>query len=277
MTVLTCEALVDEPCPRVEITISGLGLSPSTVSLWRIEDGVRSPVRGARRVSMVDADFVTDYDAPLGRPISYELEVIASSDGSSRTASAPVTLESDSAWIMDPLMPQSAVAVRRSMLPSGEATFEASAMATFDYAADAQLYRILGSDKPMAMFGQRLAAAGVDLTMVTNAVEQNARLKALLSSSGQFLIRAPLAWTDVLPGACFAMVANVSQKPLGARRGSPLTVWSMTADVISAPTIKVLTATFSYGDVEMMMDSYQQKQDLMVGKSYLDDLKNPVG
>ena len=108
MVAVVVEALVDAPAPRAGVTITDLGVGDSLVSVWRSSDGEREPVRGGRRVTLTDAAFLVDWDAPLGRPVSYEVEVISGPAGASRTASVPVTVDSDSAWVMDPLVPQSA-------------------------------------------------------------------------------------------------------------------------------------------------------------------------
>ena len=245
--------------------------------MWRVADGERNPVRGARRTTMTDSSYVVDFDAPLGRPITYEVEVISGPSGASRVTSSAVTVSSDTGWITDPLIPQSAVQVSRRMVPGGEVVFAVSAMAKLDYVADAQVFKVLGSDRPMALFGQRMAAAGVDFSLITNAAEQNTRLSNLLKSSAQLLVRVPASWTTAIPGSCFTLVGSVSEVPVEASIGGALSSWSLTGDTVAAPTIKVLTATFTYGDVALLTSTYQQKQDRMAGKKYLDDLKNPVG
>jgi len=276
MVVVVAEALVDAPAPRVGLTLTGLGVGDSLVSVWRTADGEREPVRGWRRVVMTDAAFLVDWDAPLGRPVSYEVEVISGPAGASRTASDPVTVVSDSAWVMDPLVPQSAVAIGRRMVPGAGATFAVSAMAKLEYVSETQVFKILGSDKPLALFGQRMAAAGVDFSLITEAAEQTSRLRKLLASTAQVLVRVPASWTDAISGSCFTMIASASEAPFGSG-DDRLSVWSLTGDTVQAPVIRVLTASFSYGDVAILMDTYQQKQDLMAGKTYLDDLKNPLG
>jgi len=270
--------LLDDPCPRVGVTVTGLGTaSASVVSVWRVADGERNPVRGARRTTMTDSSYVVDFDAPLGRPITYEVEVISGPSGASRVTSSSVTVNSLTGWLMDPLIPQSAVAIAEPQDANGRPIFAAAAMSSLEYKSDVAVYQILGSDKPMALFGQRMAAAGVDLSMITDAAEENARLRNLFMSTANLLVRLPAAWTVSLPGSCFAAVAGVSEKPVEHGAEGALTVWQLTGDTVAAPTIKVLTATFTYGDVELLFTTYQQKQTLMAGKKYLDDLKNPLG
>ena len=68
MAAVSVEAFPDfSPCPRVGLTITDLTVGESIVSVWRTADGERSSVRGARRKVMNDADYIVDYDVPLGR------------------------------------------------------------------------------------------------------------------------------------------------------------------------------------------------------------------
>lgn len=285
MVAVTVEAFTDAPCPRVGITTVDLGVGNSVVSLWRYADGAREPVRGHRRVTMNDASYVVDFDVPLGRPVTYEVEVLSGPSGAVRVTSEPVLVDADTGWIMDPLIPQSAVAINRGYLPDGSATFTVNALSKLDYVSDTQVFNVLGSTRPMALFGQRMAASGVDFSMITDAAEETSRMRSLLQSSGQFLVRVPLSWTGALPGSCFASVATVSERPVDAGMGGVLSVWSLTGDTVQAPTIRVLTAEFTYGDVALLFSTYQAKQDAVVaaaavaGESptYLFDLKRPLG
>jgi len=276
MVAVTVEALVDAPCPRVGLTVTGLGVGDSVVSVWRTADGEREPVRGARRTTLNDAAFLVDWDAPLGRPITYEVEVISGPGGAARVMSGSVTVDSATGWLMDPLIPQTAVPV------VGDATDEtylrSQALSELAYEADVSVFNIMGSNKPLALFGQRMAERGLDTSVSTRSAEQNARLEKLLQSTAQLLFRPLPGWgTRTLRGSLFLANAAAVQLPVDVSWGGNLTRWELKSDVVQAPTIKVLTATFSYGDVQLLMDTYQQKQDLMAGKSYLDDLKNPIG
>ncbi|WMI32960.1 minor tail protein [Arthrobacter phage PeggyLeg03] len=273
MVAVVAEALLDAPCPRIGLTITGLGVGDSLVSVWRTADGERNPVRGARRITIVDAGFITDYDAPLGRPVFYEVEVISGPGGPSRTLTPTIAVASATAWLMDPLIPQSAVPVVCGEGDEGP-YLRGEALAQLEYAADVSLINIMGSDKPMALFGQRMAARGVPLSLGAQLLEHNVRLKQLLMSTAQLLFR-PTPELDSLPGTMFVSIPSAVETPVDVAEGSYLTWWDLKADTVAAPVLKVLTATFTYGDVALLFATYQQKQDGAAGKTYLDDLKNP--
>ena len=268
---------MDSPVDRAGITITGLGIGDSVVTLWRLADGERNPVRGARRATMRDASYVVDWDAPLGRPITYELEVISGPLGASRTSAAPLTIPSTTGFIMDALIPQTAVAVIGGDGDNG-AYLRAKALAQLEYRADIQIFEIMGSNKPMALFGQRMAEQGLDTSLGTDSAEQNARLENLMKSTAQLLFKPLPGWGKFgLSGTLFIANAVAKKIPVDVSWGGELNWWDLVSDVVGAPAIKVLTGTWTYGDVQILYTTYQQKQDAMAGKTYNDDLKNPLG
>lgn len=277
MVAVVAEPIIEPPCDRAAVTITGLGIGNSVVTVWRLADEERYPVRGARRVTMNDAHYVVDWDAPLGRPVVYEVEVISGPLGASRTLADPITLDSTTGFIMDALIPQTAVAVIGG--DGDDALYlRPKALAELEYRANVQVFEVMGSDKPMALFGQRMAEKGLDTSLGTDSAEQNARLKLLLRSTAQLLFKPLPSWGQFeLPGTMFLANAVATQVPVSVRWGGEVTWWDLQSDHVMAPAIKVLTATFTYGDVEIMTSTYQQKQDRMLGLSYLDDLKNPIG
>ena len=278
MVAVTVEALMGAPCDRAGITITGLGIGNSVVTVWQLADGARNPVPGYRRVVMNDATYLTDFYCPLGRDVRYEVEVLSGPLGASRTTSAPVVLPSVTGWLQDALVPQTAVQVVAQPDSNGDIYLRSPALSAFEYKADVSIFNIMGSDKPMALIGQRLAEMGLDTSLGVRSAEENARIKRLLKSSAQLVFRPLPSWGDLaLDGTMHLANATARQVPVNVTMGGKLTWWDITSDVVAAPAIKVLTATFTYGDVEILMSTYQQKQDLMAGKTYLDDLKNPIG
>lgn len=278
MVAVTAEEITPDPAPKAGITITGLGVGTSIVNVWRTADGEREPVRGARRVTMNDADFVTDWDVPTNRSVEYELEVLSGPGGPARTSAESLIVPSTTSWLMDPLVPQTAVPVVGERNSKGDIVLRGPALKELEYNADIAMYNVMGSKKPMALFGERMAEKGLDLSMGTRSAEESARLKDLLSSTSGFLFRpGPELDGMLLPGVMFIANPSYTQIPVDVGMGGEMTWWDFKADTVMAPTIKVLTATFTYGDVQMLFTSYGQKQEAMAAKSYLEDLKNPLG
>jgi hypothetical protein len=274
---VSAEVLVGGPAPKAGVTVTGLGVGSSVVTVWRTVDEDRAPVRGARRIIMNDAGFVTDWDAPINRAVSYEVEVLSGPGGPVRKTAAAITVTSVTGWLMDPFVPQSAVPVVGDPQSNGDIYLRGQALAELEYGADVSMFNVMGSRKPLALFGERMAERGLDLALGTRSAVESKRLKELLRSSSGFLFRpGPDLDGLLLDALMFIAAPSVSQVPVDTAWGGELTWWNFKADTVAAPTIKVLTATFTYGDVQLLTDTYQQKQDAMGGLTYLDDLKNPL-
>ncbi|WGM21869.1 hypothetical protein QEH68_06760 [Paenarthrobacter sp. OM7] len=278
MVAVTAEALPGGPGPKAGITITGLGVGNSLVNVWRTADEERNPVRGARRVTMNDAGFVTDWDVPTNRRVVYEVEVLSGPGGASRKTAAAINIASETSWLMDPFIPQGAVPVIGKRTRKGDIVLRGPALSALEHGADISMFNVMGNRKPIALFGDRMAEKGVDLSMGTRSAEESKRLKDLLTSTSGFLFRpGPDLDGVLLKGTMFLAVPSVVQIPVDVGWGGEMTWWEFKGDTVAAPTVKVLTATWTYGDVQLLVETYQQKQDAMAGKTYLDDLKNPLG
>jgi len=277
MVTVIAEALMGTP-DGAGVTITGLGVGDSVVTLWRTADGIRKDVQGERRVVMNDAGYIVDHFPPLGRNVTYELEVISGPLGPSRTTADPVLIPSVTGWLGDALVPQNSVPLVWRRGSNGDIYFQGEALAQLEYSADVSLYKVMGAREPMALFGERMAANGVDTSVGTRSAEENAKLVDLLRSTAQLVFRPLPEWGDIgLEGTMYLANPTFRRVDVNRRFGGEVTWWELKSDQVAAPTIRVLTGTFTYGDIELLMSTYQQKQDLMAGKTYLDDLKHPLG
>lgn len=278
--VLTLTALYDAPCDRVEIEVTDLPPSSNTVTIWRTADGKRQAVRGYRRAEIVGSDIFTDYEVPLYRIVTYELEVI---DGTGRGAvanSPTVSIEPAGplyGWIQDPLDPTSAVKLYGDLSDGGETTLMDEAIKRLEYAADISIIPILGSPDPVALLGQRMNASAVSFKMSTNAAQQAADLRALLLQAPLVLIRTVPDWGAALPGLCYCAPPVPAELPVNEAWGGNILEWEFVTPLVAAPTMAVVVATWTYGDVEALWDTYQQAQTALSGDSYLQVRRNPAG
>lgn len=273
------------PCPRAVLTVTGLGSSQSVVSVWRISDGVRASVAGARRLAVTDAAFITDYYVPFARNVSYEVEVLSGPDGPSRTQSNIVVVDPGHGCLTDPLMPAVSVPIMSQRNSPDDVYLRAGALSEIDRPADVQRFNIMGSREPMALFGPRLAAQGLDTSVSVRSGEQNRRMLELVDSSANFLFRPHPSWGVELPGVMFLANASAVMQPVTTPYGGDLTWWSLKSDVVSAPTLKPLTGGVTFGDVAMFYSTFQAKHDAVVAAAsaageqptFLFDLMNPLG
>lgn len=274
----------DAPCPRVGLTITGLSPTvESVVTVWRSVPGEgRLPVRGLRDVSVIDATYLVDYEVPLGRPVTYTLEVSGPMTPASTTAT--VTVVSDTVWMQDPLDPTTAVAVSGSY--DGSAIwFASAAFASIGYSDPAALVRVMNSRYPTALGGGRGGASDVPFDVYTDAIEAANRLRILLGVASPLLLRTlpPIP----LPALAY-LRADASEQPVdtlmgglwsdGAQPvdflGGSVTYWGLRGDLVAAPSIHLVVPTWTYAQVSALYETYAAAAAR--GGTYLDWMKDPT-
>lgn len=267
--------------PWAGITIGGLRPGVHEVTLWRSAAGERVAVRGARGRVVVDSDFLVDYEAPLGRPVTYELQVRSGPDAGARVDTAEVVVPSASGIIHDPLEPTNFVPVWAGRAPTGQPVFASGAFAALARTADVEVMQVIGSAKPVAIGGQRRQPAEVNLSVLVEAEAQNNTLRELVDGSAVLVIRGLPGWLgEAWPAVAFVAVPEVVEEPLAAHLGtgfgSHMTRWEMTGQVVRESAASVLVALFTYDDVEALFRTYDTKQAAAAGRTYLQDLKDPA-
>ena len=273
------------PCPNVQVTITDLPPSANTVTVWRTADGARAAVRTTQGLTVTSSTAVNDWEAPQGRDVAYDLEVTA---GVGRGTIAPtqhvtLTARTDTAgkptwWIQDPLVPGTAIELAVTRGDGSRPYLTAAAVKALEYASDVSIVPIIGSDLPLAIGGQRLAAAGVDFSMFTATAQATTNLRNLLRSSSTLLVRPPGTGREAgLPGLVYTAVAKPAEQPVTVAFGGSLTRWSIAGDTVAPPTAAILVPVWTYQAVNALWSTYQQAQTALAAKTYLDVLKSPSG
>lgn len=274
---VTVTPKTDAPCPRVEVTVDGLSTGTTVFNVWRTADGVRKVVRGARNRSTVGSDFLVDYEAPLGRSILYEVEVVSGVEYLAPVTNASTTLTSATWWIQDPLVPSSAIPLAVSSQDSAIPCLTAAAVKALEYSADVTIIPILGSPEPVALMGGRQLAGNVDFSMFTRAAEATTTLRNLIQQTPLLLVRTNGVRNDGVPALAYFVSAKPVEQPVTVAFGGTLTNWQLQGDLVAAPSLNVLIPIWTYGDVQALWATYQQAQTTLAGKLYLDVLKSPTG
>lgn len=274
---LYVEGFTDAPVPRVGIMLTGLDpVGPSRVTLWRsTAGGQRRKVRGWDKRQVFGSDYALDYEAPLGRLITYDL-VVESGALIPEVLTGTVTLEVSTGFIQDPLLPLGAVPISHGLELDQTPVLTNAAFRTIQYSIDSSSVSILGSREPVAMTGQRMAASGINFSLLTEAAEQSTMLRNLLAESGLVLVR-PLPEWGPLPDL-FYTVPTVSEEPVYGEDGASITVWNLSGDAVRAPSISVLVALWTYNQVRALWTTYSQAQDAATDAAarYLDVQRDPT-
>lgn len=276
-TGIWVEPFTDAPVPRVGITVDGLdGVGPSVVTVWRSTvGGVRRKVRGwdARRI--FGSDFAIDYEAPLGRVITYELQVISGAVVPQRLT-ATTTLDVTTGFIQDPLLPLGAIPVSGDRTPAG-ATLRSTAFQQLDYEAGFTSTQVLGSREPVVNGGQRRSASNISYDMITRAAQDATDLRNLLTVTSLILVR-PLPEWGPLPDLIYTMAQVVSEMPYDVSYGGSLTRWALKGDTVRPPSIQVLVALWTYDQVAALWATYGDAQSAanLISATYLDAQRDPT-
>lgn len=274
------EVFTDAPCPRVGITLTGLDESgPSVVTVYRSSPGgKRRPVRGLREKIVYGSDYVIDYEAPLGRDVTYELEVVSGAEVPLRLADTTF-VDVAAGYIQDPLVPGSAVPIlgKRRRDNSG-VVLRGQAVTALEYGIGSSLVPILGSSEPVDLTGQRMVASGVDFSMLTRANEESTALRELLAKTAKILIRGLPHWQG-LPDLAYT-VPRVTEMPGVDTSVGRITTWAITGNLSTPPSLSVLVPLWTYDDVEAIRQgmTYSDVQAAAVAATatYLDDQRDPT-
>ena len=272
MSGLELEVLATaDPCPRVAVTVTGLDdESESTITVWRSTAGdVRRAVRGLRSVVVVDATFGVDYEAPLGQPVTYTLEV-TSGAVTPDVLEVTVTVPSDDAWLQDPLAPSTAVALATAPVAGG-VWFHSRALSKISYRSVGELVQVLGSREPTWLGGRPVAASGIPFDVFADSVEECNRLRILIGQSRQLLLRSVPVLTP-LPALAYVR-ADAIEEPVTALMGGTLTLWELSGDLVRPPSINLLVPTWTYEQVAALWETYADAAS--AGRTYLEWMKDP--
>lgn len=262
--IIALEALV-ETAPAVGITLLGDG----AVIVERSWDGGATwhRVRGGALV-LAGGDYLVDHAAPLGVETTYRVV-----QGGVTLATAQITLESSTAWVQDPLDPSSALAVTLGALDQGRPLLAAGSLASAAYAQVSDLALVDGAAYPVASIGQRQVASDVPLVLAVDVAQDAGRLRRLLLSAGQLLVRG-------LPDSMLTPVAHVVATVKEARVGEgvgAVALWDLDATLVRPVSLTITIPRWTYEEVAAMYPemTYAEVTASRPGADYLSWRRDP--
>lgn len=186
------------------------------VTVYRIgQDGARTLVRGPSGLldkMAIGADLmvIEDYEAPLGVPVTYAVEIYTAAGVLSTTRSAgPVTIDAgdpNTAWLKDPGQPQRNLKVLVERAPDWSRPIQQSS------------YQVKGRRNAVVLSGRRGGLEG-DLSVWTRSDDERAALHWLLDTGDVLLWQAA-------PGMGVAdMYVNVGSVDEGRVSGYAPELW----------------------------------------------------
>lgn len=252
-----------EPSPRVEILFDEAELDGSidTLTVHQISAAGDIEVRNAILRSAVGGFFITDYEVPIGIPVTYRAEQFDSNGvtlGFTDSADTQVNIAPGALVIQDPLAPENAVLV----------TAEQRFAEQLGYTRPVRLYP--AGLNTVALMGERGLLEGIPLRVFTES-EEDAALLADVLAEGTFLVRSMPPFP--IPRILHAVVPSPQWIPLDARFGGTWNEWDLTSSQISRNTIDIIVPVVTY---ERYNDGYATYADFNAARStYLGHIADP--
>lgn len=250
----------ETPVPHVQVTVDGAATSGTTVRVWREWGGQRAVVRGADSLVVLGSDVIEDWEAPLGVPVTYRVEVLAGPDLTG-TVAATVTLESASGWLSDPLDPTMGVPVSCGHDSDGKTVLTAQALSQWAWPDLGGVMHVMGDRIPVGYGPGAGGPTDVPLNVFTDTAEDTTRLANLLdSSAAQFCLRALPHWWPLPPLGYWRI--SRALMPVNAFVGGTIWEWELTGTQVRPQTLKVAVPLWTYDEVQTVWETltYDQVQ-----------------
>lgn len=249
------------PVPRVDVLFDNLPFGAVYVTVFQISAEGTIPVRSAIRSFAAGGYFITDYEVPLGIPVSYRAEqfdAAGNSMGFTDTATTQVDIPVGVAVFQDPLEPAVSAVV------GCEASFAETLSRT------REVKRHLIGFETIALMGAMSLLEDVNLRVWADADVTQRKFDAVLSRT-QVLVRTmpPMP----LPRAFHVVIPSPKRVPFDIRFDGETNVWDLTAFEVTRSTLDIIVPPVTW---QRVIDAYPTWADVIAAHpTWLDVLKNP--
>ena len=246
--------------PSVDIGVTSLPSGTASVLIERLWESTSAPIRDDGTVAGLTGHAV-DYDAPVGRPMSWRVTALSASGGTlEQGTSWQVTIAAPAAgwcWISDPMAPRGAM-----LLP-----LAVDSDAVRSYAADVKAVPVSGASTPQAIGGVRQVASDWPLIIGTDTAADAAAFEVLISGGQVLLLRADPATMPHRTGVVFLAVPTfVRHNYLPAA----FVDWEGSGFEALGPAIPSAVVSRAYSDLKAAGGTYATLKSAWSGKTYLD-------
>jgi len=225
------------PSPRAVLDLDPADLDPATdaVTVHQLSKWGDQPVRSFERKALAGGLVVTDYEIPVGVPVTYRVEQFDAAGaplGFALALAAQVDVPVGKYVVQDPFAPANAV-----ILDGRPGTAK-----TLTTTRDMQIYQA-GKNTIGLASAQRSFLKDVPFVFAADTAEQSDMIGAILDSD-VILIRAHPR--SRLPGTLYAAVAQMDQIAVDDYLVDDGDDWSFNAQQVSRPALAVIVALISY-------------------------------
>lgn len=226
-----------DPSPRVDVFIDDADLDVNTVEITVHQISVAGDiqVRNMVRQSALGGFADTDYEPPLGVPVTYRVaqyDAGGSELGFVLELTTQVDIADGMAVLSDPLAPGLAVMVEAN------ADFGSELRRT----RPTRVYR--AGYRSVALMGMQGLLEDVPLRCQTKTLEDADMLEDVLAA-GQFLVRL-MPSGGRLPLILHVVVPSPVQLPVDVQYGGEWIRWDLTGQQVSRPEIDIIVPVINY-------------------------------
>lgn len=251
------------PSPRVDVLIDDADLDGSTVevTLWQLSSAGEFEVRSAVRRSSVGGFFITDYEPPLGVPVTYRVQEF---DEGGAEVAFTLTMDTEVAAtrgmvvIQDPLVPE------RAALVGAEIGFAGR----LRHSRSARIYK--AGDQTIALLGQRGLLEELSLQCWTEDPATRDALDLVLSES-QFLVRSGPEFP--IPRIVHVVVPEPVRLPFDYQNGGTTDRWELSGSQVSRTELDIIVPVVSYSRFNAAFATYAEFNAAY--STYLSAISNP--
>lgn len=262
MATLTVSGYSDAaPSPRIRVDIDGLPAN-AYVTVLRLWDTSEGTVRGALNVFAGGGFTVTDYEAPIGTPVTYRAAIYVAGVFVEYTNSAEATLVDDPsfAWISDPLAPERAVRVEL------RSDFAEKLMRRRPVTKHRVGFRTIALSGPLGLL------ENVYLSSQVKSLDDATKYQNVLDAD-VVLVRAPKLLR--LPVLLYVSIEKVEEIAQDVQYGGDWVVWDISGDEVSPSPLNITVPLITYGTYTAVFPTYADFNAAY--STYLDALRNPPG
>lgn len=236
---------ISTPCPAVQIQFTGLTSSASVtkITVWRIADGLTEQVRNAVATDVTGQTtfVVTDYEAPLGIPVTYYGSMTYAGVDQGNGPQATTTINDSRMWISDPLNPANSTPVQMGGLATvtlGKNSFEQIKRA-YKYNRS----NVIGQQRPVMQFYGQKGIEGATFELYTYGNGDTAIENLVVVSP--ILIRPPATMLN-LPARLYGVLEASFEPQTWRYESTPLNLWNMTFFETAPQSVSIVLSIYSY-------------------------------
>lgn len=234
------------PCPNVTVSFTSLPTSASatTITVWRVADGITEQVRNANGTVITGQTtfVVVDYEAPIGIPVVYYASMTIAGVAQGNGPTATTTINDSRFWISDPLNPANSLAIQTGGY--GVATLGLHTFETVQRSYKYNRSMVIGQQRPVMQFYGQKGIEGAQFEVYTYGDTDNS-MDNLLSVS-PILIRVPSVMVNMPARLYGVMEATLQPQTWRIEASSPLNLWTITFNETAPQSLAVVFSVYSY-------------------------------